>query len=348
MSQPIDYSDCDVNRLKAALNFEEYDRVPYLEVQVDIGNASTLLNKDFAANEFSFDDLVKLAGILHMDAVNFWRAPGFWSKWEKSSEGTQSYVDGVIKTREDLAQLQLPDKEGRMKETQSVIETVFNATAGTKIGVYPMILGPFLAMQCAMGHETFFCQMHDDFDMITDFMNALMPIARLDAQVLSQYDIPFVLIVDDIAMTTGLMVHKDFFKKYWFPWMKYVLEPFKDHHIPALLHCCGKLDEVIPMALELGFTGIQPIQVGCNDIYAIGEEVGDKLCLMGNMDIAGVLAFGSPEQVREDTREHILRLGNMGGYIASSSHSIIDDIPTENLLAMVDTVLQYGKYPLQG
>ena len=33
-----------------------------------------------------------------------------------------------------------------------------------------------------------------------------------------------------------------------------------------------------------------------------------------------------------------------GGYIAASSHSIVDAIPPENYRAMIDTAVDYGRY----
>jgi uroporphyrinogen decarboxylase len=35
-----------------------------------------------------------------------------------------------------------------------------------------------------------------------------------------------------------------------------------------------------------------------------------------------------------------------GGYMVSSVHTVMDDVPPENLLAMVDAVAEYGRYPI--
>ena len=85
-----------------------------------------------------------------------------------------------------------------------------------------------------------------------------------------------------------------------------------------------------------------PIQASCNDIYAIKRDWGDCLCLFGNMNIEGVLFTGTPEEVAEDTKEHIDRLSSDGGYVVQSSHSIVDAIPTKNYLAMIEATIRYG------
>ena len=54
------------------------------------------------------------------------------------------------------------------------------------------------------------------------------------------------------------------------------------------------------------------------------------------------------EDVVADTREHLARLMPGGGYIAASSHSIMDNIAVENFLAMIETVHAYGRYEEAG
>ena len=81
-----------------------------------------------------------------------------------------------------------------------------------------------------------------------------------------------------------------------------------------------------------------------NDIYEIHQERGDDLTLVGNIDVAGPLSFGTAEGVRQEVREHIDRLASGGGYVACSSHSIIDSVIPENFMAMCDETHKYGIY----
>jgi uroporphyrinogen decarboxylase len=37
-------------------------------------------------------------------------------------------------------------------------------------------------------------------------------------------------------------------------------------------------------------------------------------------------------------------LGPGGGYLVSSVHTVMDDVPPENILAMVDAVFEFGRY----
>jgi uroporphyrinogen-III decarboxylase len=147
---------------------------------------------------------------------------------------------------------------------------------------------------------------------------------------------------DDIAMHSGFVVHPRFIEAEWYPRTEKMLEPVRKKGLPIFMHCCGNLTDVIPLALRLGVDALHPFEPYSNDIYAVKKQYGDRLTLVGNMDIAGVLAFGSPDEVVADTREHIQRLDVGGRYVCASSHSITNDVPPENFAAMVDACHSYG------
>jgi hypothetical protein len=98
---------------------------------------------------------------------------------------------------------------------------------------------------------------------------------------------------------------------------------------------------------DIGVVMYNPVEpISGADIYQVYREYGDKICFSGNIDIAGVLAFGTPDEVEEDVRHHIESLAADGGYILTSSHSITNDIPFENFLAMMKAGHRFGRYPL--
>ena len=48
--------------------------------------------------------------------------------------------------------------------------------------------------------------------------------------------------------------------------------------------------------------------------------------------------------MRKDVREHLERLMPGGRYILSTNHSIMNGIPYENFMAMLDALLECGVY----
>ena len=74
------------------------------------------------------------------------------------------------------------------------------------------------------------------------------------------------------------------------------------------------------------------------------KEYGADITLMGNFEIGGVLAFGTPDDVREETKQLLEKMMPGYGYVAMSSNSVANCVVPENYMAMVETVLEFGNY----
>ena len=96
------------------------------------------------------------------------------------------------------------------------------------------------------------------------------------------------------------------------------------------------------MAIDMGISALHPLQPNCNDIYGIKRRYGSQLCLMGNMDLAGVLTRGTPEQVREQVRRNMEIFKPGGGYVFNGIHNIQADVPPENIVALFEAAYEYG------
>jgi uroporphyrinogen-III decarboxylase len=68
------------------------------------------------------------------------------------------------------------------------------------------------------------------------------------------------------------------------------------------------------------------------------RQYGDKLCFYGGIDVEHTLPFGTPDDVRAEIRSRAQVMGQGGGYILQSSHTILDDTPLANLAAYIEEV----------
>ena len=67
----------------------------------------------------------------------------------------------------------------------------------------------------------------------------------------------------------------------------------------------------------------------------------------GGIDSHRILPYGSVAEVREEVRRVIQALGPGGGCMIGAVHTVMNDVPPENVLAMVDAVEEFGHYPLK-
>ena len=68
------------------------------------------------------------------------------------------------------------------------------------------------------------------------------------------------------------------------------------------------------------------------------RKYGDKLCLIGNLDVGDVLTMGTVADVRKQVQFNIENVGYDGGYCVGSGNSIPDYVKLENFQAMLETV----------
>jgi uroporphyrinogen-III decarboxylase len=249
--------------------------------------------------------------------------------------------DGFIANRSELHKLPTPPS---VDEMMAPLDYYLDAFSGTEIGVGVVLRSVFSNTYETLGMENFMLKTYDDPELIEILFDRFLEYSLELVKACLDRKIDFFALDDDICDNNGFLVNPHFLRNQWMPRTKQILDPVVSADIPIIYHCCGNIEPVIPLALELGVSAMHPIQTNCNDIYAYKREYGSDLCLVGNIDLAGVLVFGTPEEVRQETIKRIETLGPGGGYIVASSHSITDDVPPANYQAMIETTWECGGY----
>jgi uroporphyrinogen-III decarboxylase len=114
-----------------------------------------------------------------------------------------------------------------------------------------------------------------------------------------------------------------------------------------MLHCCGGYAPLIPDMIQAGLDGLHAVQPSCRgmDLPRLKSEFGDKILFNGAIDSHHVLINGTPDFVRQKTREVLEAMKPGGGYVAGASHDwILEETPLENVLAMFDAIREFGVY----
>ena len=73
------------------------------------------------------------------------------------------------------------------------------------------------------------------------------------------------------------------------------------------------------------------------DIFEVHEKVGDRFCISGGIP-NDLLAFGTPDELRDCCRKVIEGVAGDGGYIMDASAIMQDDTKVENLRAMTEAM----------
>lgn len=199
-----------------------------------------------------------------------------------------------------------------------------------------------------MGAERFYYALHDDVDLVDRMFERVGAIQYAAFERAISYPIVGAFwTADDIAYVKGTLVHPKYLRRWYFPWYKRMAEMCRVRGIPFIFHSDGKLDAVMDDIVATGWNAIHPIEPKCMDIAQVKRQYGDKLCLIGNIDLGYTLTRGTPAEVEAEVRQRIHDCAPGGGYCVSSSNSVTEYVPMENFNAMREATFKYGKYPIK-
>lgn len=321
----------NVDRLKAAFRREKLDRVPHFEEVIDPKMTDHILGTERGLHSIAIppEDAVELARRTCQDAVTAFGAP-------MPAGASMCSLEDI----EKWEPFPLEDYVQSMKQFVQAVE-------GTRIGLSAVVWGPFFISYMAAGPipiQDFLLKTHEDLEFVETILERILNENMKYLEAAMEQDIDFIEVVDDTCDDNGFLCAEPVMDRIWTPRMERLVRLAKQKGVPIHYHCCGKLDQVIPKLIDWGVDLVLPVQPKCNDIRAHKKRFGDKISFRGNINIDGLLSFGTPEEVRAEARRLIDDLSYDGGFVLSSSHSVIDSVPPENYFAMVETACDYGKY----
>lgn len=105
--------------------------------------------------------------------------------------------------------------------------------------------------------------------------------------------------------------------------------------------CDGKIDELIPLWLEVGINFHWPLEVAAGmDAVALRKKYGKQLILSSNID-KRVLLKGK-DAIREEVMAKVPFLLEEGGYFPGLDHGIPPDVPLENFRYFINLLREIG------
>ncbi|MBN2514002.1 MAG: hypothetical protein JXB18_13780 [Sedimentisphaerales bacterium] len=146
----------------------------------------------------------------------------------------------------------------------------------------------------------------------------------------------------DFGCQRGPFISPQAYRDLYKPFQKVIND--KIHELTnwkIFIHSCGSIYQLIPDMIEAGFEVLNPVQCSAEEMdpVRLKREFGDQLVFWGGgVDTQKTLPFGTPEEVYNEVRERIDLFGANGGFVFNSIHNIQSNIPTENILALIQAV----------
>ncbi|WP_215696249.1 uroporphyrinogen decarboxylase family protein [Clostridium sp. MCC353] len=152
----------------------------------------------------------------------------------------------------------------------------------------------------------------------------------------------------DFGTQNAEFYRPDVFKEIYFPSYKKINDYIHGNsEYKIIFHSCGSIRNILPYFVEAGVDILNPVQISAAGMDAgeLKKEFGDKIIFWGGgIDTQHIYPDGTAEEVRAHVKERIEILGKDGGFVFTPIHNTQYGVPPENIEAMIETVLKYGRY----
>ena len=283
-------------------------------------DSKTVLDVFGRLNDVFIDDEGNIANPVYREGLI--TSPADWRAWDKR------------------AILRLPEKINR------VFSKVFKEY-GDKFFIFGFCsYGLFENIWQPMGFERFVVAMRKERDFINRMIRFYADLYCLMVEAVADAGLPGMVYTDDLAFRSGPMLNPRQLEELFGDHYRRIVETAHSAGMKMIVHSCGNVTSLLEWFADCGFDGVHPIEPTAGMTLTEAKElVGDRMCVMGNLDITHILVDATREEVFEAVRQCIADAGRGGGYILAPDHSH-PGISAERLRWMVEAAKEYGNYPL--
>ena len=150
----------------------------------------------------------------------------------------------------------------------------------------------------------------------------------------------------DVAYKQTMLFDPEYWREYFKPWVKAMIEECHQHELPVIYHGCGNVELIFEDFIEMGLDAYNPLEVKAGmDAVELKKKYGNKIGYCGNSNIQ-VWETGDRDLIRKEVLRK-LNAAKGGGYIFQSDHSVSSEVSGSTYDYIVGLVRKHGTYPLR-
>ncbi len=197
--------------------------------------------------------------------------------------------------------------------------------------VFAVLKGGFNQGIQAVGFEAFLSEVaRNRIGLHDHFLDAALRDLELARRALD-HGADAIMVADDIAYNHGLIAPPDFFRDFYFPHLKVLLNPLSEEEGVVFFHTDGDLGELLPDLAAIGLRGLHGLEIAAGmDLPKTRSTVGNDLCLWGNLDPTHLTGGASRHNLTQLV-EHNLRASQDGPFIFGTSSGLYEGMRLESL-----------------
>jgi len=278
-------------RVKAALRFQEFDRVP-----VEGGRKHNDVLNVVGAGILKFGP-GKTSGVM-------WRKGTRTDAWGCVFEMAEDGVSGEVKTPilsdwSKLDALQPPWdvlKEADLSQVNAACAQTDRFTAAMWGDVQP-----FQRMQYLRGTETLFMDLAYGEAEVYRLRDLVHEFYVKKLELVCKTDLDAVHIEDDWGSQTNLLVSPDMWREFFKPLYRDYVDIAHAHRKAIIMHSDGQIEAILPELVEIGLDAVNA-QLDCMDVESIASRFHHKIAFWGGFDRQHLLPHGTDAEIRAEVR----------------------------------------------
>ena len=150
----------------------------------------------------------------------------------------------------------------------------------------------------------------------------------------------------DVAYKKDVFFSPNYWRKYFKPGVKAIVDACHEHGLPVIYHGCGNVTRIFEDFIETGIDAYNPLEAKAGlDVVDLRQKYGHRIAFCGNMNVMEWAECSQAELKAIVMRK--LNAAKGGGWIFQSDHSVPSNVSGQNYDYVVNLVREYGRYPLR-
>ena len=253
--------------------------------------------------------------------------------WAGPANETQLVFD-----REDVRRLvkAVPAEEILAKGRYDHVQAVADAFEGTKF-LTGGVTGTFWQCTGLVGVINLMALLYDAPDLI-EYLSARLlerTVEQIRAMSAAGYD---AIWIDD-ALSTCEMISVEFYERFSMPYVRAMVDEIHALGKVAVAVYFGGVADRVAQITSLGADSLNvetSMKGYVNDLGVIADQLGDRMCLWGNIDPLGVVEKGTDAALRLAIEEQVAIGRRTGRFILSTGSPITPGTPVERIRRFIE------------
>lgn len=328
-----------LERVVAAITHKNPDRVPVIAVSITrslqeagytlqdaINDGKKIAQGKIAAHEEFQDD-----GIVA--ALDLFVEPEALGARTELREHVPIVVEWPLaKDKGAIDRLEIPDphKDGRMPVILEELKVLWPRYKDT-VAIGPVTSGPITCASNLRGVENLLLDMVLDPKYVHQLLRICTDTIKEYWKAIFEVGTHAVIMLDPIC--TNTLMSPEQYEEFSMPYVRELFSLANEKGVVPVNHICADSSMIWEQMVEVGAPAIQ-IDYPIN-LADAKRRVGDKACIMGNVNPIEVILYGTPEEIYQVAKACIQAAGNNSGFVLTAGCDLNPRTSRENIKAMI-------------